>query len=171
LLAAYQRTLGPTLTSDEEDLYVVELDCARMSESYRAQLKPLSLDEDPPMHLLHPAPDAEICIPGFPLERTGIDYKKRTVAPKPTILAAWYVGGGVDRSTREVRFVEDPDVVPTLDGFSGSPVFWVPKTGPQTRGFTFIGMLLRGNTTRGFFLSGRLVIDSLDDVMRRNPPG
>src|SRR5438046_5125680 len=65
--AVYQRTHGQELKSDEEDLYVVELDSVRMSATYRAQLKPLNLDDDPPMHLLHPAAEPGICIPRVPI--------------------------------------------------------------------------------------------------------
>ena len=85
LFAAYQRTHARELQSDEEDLYIAEVDRTRMSPGYRAALAPLNLDGDPPMHLLHPAPDPEICIPGFPMDRSGIEYERKVIAPKPTI--------------------------------------------------------------------------------------
>jgi len=170
VLAAYQRTHDRELKSDEEDLYIVELDRARMSPAYHPSLRPLKVDIDPPMHLLHPAPEPEICIPGFPLDRAGIDYDRKVLAPKPTVLAAWYAGRGIDPTCREVRFVENPAAVSSMDGFSGSPVFWAPKMGAE-RFYTFVGMLLRGNTSRGFFLSGSVIARGLDNIMDQNPNG
>lgn len=167
----YQRTDGRELKSDEEDLLIVELDVARMSPSYRAQLAPLTINDDPPMHVLHPAPEPEICIPGFPAHRTTIDYDPYVIAPKPTVHAAWYVGhGGIEPTCHEIRFVENRDVVPSVEGFSGSPVFWVPKKG-ETRYFCFVGMLLRGNLSTGFFLGAPVIIRGLDNVIDQNPNG
>ena len=169
MIGAYQRTYDRELKSDEEDLYIVELDRDRMSEGYRAALAPLKVDDDPPMHLLHPAPEPEICIPGFPMDRAGIDYERKVLAPKPSVLAAWYVGRGIDPSCHEVKFV--PEVSAWLiDGFSGSPVFWVPKLGAE-RAHAFVGVLLRGNTSRGFFLGASVITRGLDNIIDRNPRG
>jgi hypothetical protein len=168
--AGYQRTYDRELKNDEEDLYIVELDRERMSPSYSASLAPLRIDDDPPMHLLHLAPEPEICIPGFPGDRTEIDYEKNILAPKPTVLAAWYVGRGIDPSCHEVKFVENADVVASLEGFSGSPVFWVPKVNGE-RFFTFVGMLLRGNTSCGFFLGASVIARGLDNIINQNPAG
>lgn len=168
--AAYQRTSGRELNSDEEDLYIVELDRKRMSPSYSASLIPLCIDADPPMHLLHQAPEPEICIPGFPGDRTVIDYEKNVLAPKPTVLAAWYVGRGIEPTCHEVKFVENADVVASLAGFSGSPVFWVPKVNGK-RAFAFVGMLLRGNTSCGFFLGASVIVRGLDNIIDQNPDG
>lgn len=168
LLAGYQRTLDQTLNSDEEDLYIVELDRARMSPSYRANLAPLSISAPIPMHYLHQAPEPEICIPGFPSNRTVIDYANKVIAPKPTVLAAWYVGQGIERTSYEVKFDKDADVAPSLEGFSGSPVFWVPKINGQ-RNFTFVGMLLRGNTSAGYFLGLPVIVRGLNNIINQNP--
>jgi len=108
---------------------------------------------------------------GFPLDRAGIDYDLKVFAPKPTVLAAWYVGGGIDPSCREVKFVHEVKAMcPSMDGFSGSPVFWVPKIGAE-RFYTFVGMLVRGNPARGFFLSGSVIARGLDNIMDQNPSG
>jgi len=168
--ATYQRTHDRELKSDEEDLYIVELDRERMSPSYSASLAPMRIDADPPMHLLHQAPEPEICIPGFPGDRIVVDYEKNVVAPKPTVLAAWYVGHGIEPTCHEVKFVENADVVASLEGFSGSPVFWVPKVSGK-RGFAFVGMLLRGSTSGGFFLGASVIVRGLDDIIDQNPDG
>jgi hypothetical protein len=120
------------------------------------------------MHLLHQAPEPEICILGFPADRTKIDYEKKVVAPKPTVLAARYVGHGIEPTCREVRFVENADVVASVTGFSGSPVFWVPKVSWKRRS-AFVGMLLQGNTSVGFFLGGSVIARALDDIIDQNP--
>jgi hypothetical protein len=168
--AAYQRTLDRELKNEEEDLYIIELDRERMSPGYSASLMPLCIDAGPPMYLLHHALEPEICIPGFPHDRTVIDYDKKEVAPKPTVLAAWYVGRGIDPACHEVKFEENADVAPSLDGFSGSPVFWVPKRS-GIRYFAFVGMLLRGNTSEGSFLGASVIVRGLDAIIDQNPNG
>jgi len=169
--ASYQRTLDRELKTDEEDLYIVELDRDRMAPSYRASLAPLDLDfNPPPMHRLHHSLEPEICISGFPADRTIIEYDKNTLTPKPTILAAWYIDRGIDRTCHEVKFDKNPAVVATIEGFSGSPVFWVPKISGK-RFFAFVGMLLRGSLSYGFFLEAAVILRALDNIMDQNPGG
>jgi hypothetical protein len=171
LRAAYQRTLDRELKSDEEDLYIIELDRDRRSKSYSASLAPLKIDAVPPIHLLKKQTlEPEICIPGFPGNRTVIDYETNVLYPKPTILAAWYVGPGIESTQHEVKFVENSAVVPSVAGFSGSPVFWVPKENGK-RSFAFVGMLLRGTTARGFFLEASVIVRGLDNIINQNPDG
>jgi len=170
LLAGYQRTLERTIEEDEQDLYIVEVDRSRMSTKYRSALRYIDLPSDVPYEQLNLNPESELCIPGFPKDRAILDYDAKVFHPKPTVLAATYVRRSKEFGCHEIKFYDNRVAAPSLDGFSGSPVYYFPKK-DGIRYWSFVGMLLRGHGSKGRFLDATVIARGIDNIIKYNPWG
>lgn len=79
---------------------------------------------------------------GFPHDRSGVDFDSAKIRQQPVILEGDHIGPAPMMHCHEMK-LRDVTVCSTLDGFSGSPVFWLGDTGPP-REYRFAGVLIKG---------------------------
>lgn len=80
---------------------------------------------------------------GFPYDHNGVDFEKCIIRQKPIILEGQYIGPAPMAHCHQIR-LNDVSVCSTLDGFSGSPVFWISDD-EHRREYRFCGVLIKGS--------------------------
>jgi hypothetical protein len=100
---------------------------------------------------------------GFPHDRSGIDFDAYLIKQQAVILEADAVGPSPMKLCIEIKF-RDVSPCTSLNGFSGTPVFWIGDEPPHQH--CFAGLMLRGDhgSKQGHFLKG----DILLEVLRRH---
>jgi hypothetical protein len=90
-----------------------------------------------------PKPGDPLWIAGYPRFSRGVDYEVRSITAIGRGVWATYRGPGIGSRCHEVELTHLGDV-PDLDGFSGSPVFWIGNQEGDLAMVQLAGMVLRG---------------------------
>lgn len=108
--------------------------------------------------------DGHLIMRGFPHDLSAVDYDSAVIRQKATILEADYVGKAPMAHCHELAF-RDLSPCTTLDGLSGTPLFWIGNEQPRPHGFA--GLMLRATYTshRGYFLEPELIMSALDKAL------
>lgn len=105
---------------------------------------------------------------GYPAIFRKVDYELRDFQLNSISGRAVYVGQGPAAFTREIALVNDGTLA-SAEGLSGAPVFQVNNDG---NGLSiteaFAGVLIRGNSSRAFFLEHRQIIGVLIQICAGN---
>jgi hypothetical protein len=156
---------------DQQDLFIVELDEKGMAPEYRDTLRIMDIPSDARETPMYLPVDAELFVPGFPKSRTRIDPGAKVVYPKPTGLSGWYMGpSATEEGCHDLRLEENLEIAPSVDGFSGSPVFYMPVI-EGLKYWALVGMLIRASTKRGSFIGLPVIVRGLNNIIEQNPSG
>ncbi|MEL3891666.1 hypothetical protein V6B08_15410 [Ferrovibrio sp. MS7] len=101
---------------------------------------------------------------GFPHDLNAIDYEQAVINQQAAIIEADYLGASPMAHCHEVAF-RDLAACTTLDGLSGTPVFWVGDSKP--RDHRFAGIMLRATyaSKRGHFVHARVILAALGKIL------
>lgn len=102
---------------------------------------------------------------GFPHDLNAIDYEAAIIGQQAVILEADCVGKSPMAHCHEIQF-RDVSMCSTLDGLSGTPIFWVGDTAPYEH--RFAGLLLRAThkSGRGHFVHAEVILAALDKALK-----
>ena len=89
-----------------------------------------------------PPQDGRLIFRGFPTDQSGIDFDTYRIRLQPVILEGERVGAVPRAHCHKVK-LHDVSVCSTLDGFSGSPVFWISDH-EAPKEYYFVGVLIKG---------------------------
>jgi hypothetical protein len=101
---------------------------------------------------------------GFPHDLSAVDYDDLALREQAALLEADLVGPAAMQHCYQVRF-RDLSPCSTLDGLSGTPVFWVGDG--QPRSHRLAGMMLRATycSGTGYFLHANVIVSALDKAL------
>lgn len=101
---------------------------------------------------------------GFPHDLNAIDYEEAIVRQQAALLEADHVGPSPMAYCHEIAF-RDLSVCKTLDGLSGTAVFWVGASKPHEH--RFAGLMLRATyeSGRGHFVHAEVILAALDKTL------
>ena len=102
---------------------------------------------------------------GFPTDETFIDYEEFRIRIRPVTLEGRWAGPAPMRRCHNIS-LSDVSPCETLDGFSGSPVFWVGDHGAPPL-YAFAGVLIRGthSSKTAYFIDQAVLIHVLQRVV------
>lgn len=111
-----------------------------------------------------PDDDGHFIMRGFPHDLSAIDYDNSVMHEQAAQLEADLVGPAAMDHCYEVKF-RDLSLFSTLDGLSGTPVFWVGDDEPRSH--RLAGMMLRAtySSATGFFLDANVIVNALDKAL------
>ena len=89
-----------------------------------------------------PPQDGRLIFRGLPTDQSGIDFDTYRIRLQPVILEGERVGAAPRAHCHKVK-LHDVSVCSTLDGFSGSPVFWISDH-EAPKEYYFVGVLIKG---------------------------
>ncbi len=105
---------------------------------------------------------------GFPhddsSDRPLVDYDKFVIRQQPVILEAEKIGKSLMQGCFEFE-INDLSPCTTLDGFSGSPVFWIgPKK--EQRDHLFAGIIIKATyaSKRGHYIGGEVLLKAFQKL-------
>ncbi len=107
-----------------------------------------------------PPPNGRLIFRGFPTDKSGIDFDTYRIQQQPVWLEGERVGCAPMQHCHQIKLY-DISCCSTLDGFSGSPVFWVSdQTAPK---YYFVGILIRGtySSQTAYYVDGRVLTQAL----------
>mgnify|MGYP003117728251 CR=1 FL=1 len=115
-------------------------------------------------HIWQPGLKGHFILRGFPHDLNAIDYEAAIIGQQAVILEADYFGQSPMAHCHEIQF-RDISMCRTLDGLSGTPVFWLGEAAPYEH--RFAGLLLRATHTsgRGHFVHAEVILAALDKAM------
>ena len=144
--------------SDYSDLAILPIEQGMFDHSEFRDWPPFQLLD----HLVNGAPDGNgsLVFRGFPSDGAGVDYESKTIRGQPVILQGDRVSDSSMAYCHEMR-LRDVSPCSTLDGFSGSPVFWISNEDPPNKDYCFSGIVIRGTH------SSRIVHYVDGEVLRR----
>ncbi len=101
---------------------------------------------------------------GFPHDLNAINYDTRRIRQQAIQVEADYVGPSPMAHCYQIRF-RDVSMCTTLDGLSGTPVFWLGRTMPREH--RLAGLLLRaGHESKiGHFVSAEIILIVLEEAI------
>jgi hypothetical protein len=104
---------------------------------------------------------------GFPDDLQFIDYNRAVIHEQGVILEADAIGRASMAHCVEIAF-RDVSPCSTLNGLSGSPVFWLSASKPHNH--VFVGILLRAthSSRRGFIVQAHVLFAALENLVTGN---
>lgn len=101
---------------------------------------------------------------GFPHDLSAVDYEEFVLREQAVQLEADLVGPAAMQHCYQVRF-RDLSPCSTLDGLSGTPVFWIGDD--QPRSHRLVGMMLRATyaSATGYFMDAKVIVNVLDKAL------
>jgi hypothetical protein len=100
---------------------------------------------------------------GFPTFMRSVDYSGSTIQQGSISSRARYVGPTPYAHIHEIALVNDGTLI-SAEGLSGSPIFQVNNDVGQFSFEAFAGIMIRGNSTKVYFIAHRKIIEMLVDV-------
>jgi len=154
------------IVCDWADLAIITLNAAKLSETDKMASWFLDLDR-----LLNYPPTLAskdgLGLKGCPKHAGGIDYESGIIKLGFVAWSGKYIGPSHERNLHKLKF-DDLKGVPSLDGFSGSPVFKLVQNAFE-KSHWFAGVLLRGTTSSGIahFVDYKIVYEALNIISHR----
>lgn len=104
---------------------------------------------------------------GFPHDLNAINYDTAGIRQQAILVEADYVRPSPMVHCSEIRF-RDVSMCTTLDGLSGTPVFWLGQTLPREH--RLAGLVLRAShgSKIGHFVSAEIILAVLDKALAQN---
>jgi hypothetical protein len=101
---------------------------------------------------------------GFPHCKSHISYDEKVLHEQAVLLEADLVGQSPMKHCYEIKF-RNLSPCNTLDGLSGTPVFWIGEGNPREH--RFAGLIIRAtySSGKGHFLHGDVVLTALEKTL------
>ena len=146
---------------DHTDLAVLIIDQSMVDYNCFLDYPPLTLTDQ--SFKGKPPSGGKLIFRGFPGDRSSIDYDKLTIKQQPVILEGDWVGPAqMMEHCHEVK-LDDVSRCTTLNGFSGSPVFWIGGTGM----YYFAGVLIKGthSSKTAYYLDAEVLKQTFQNIL------
>jgi hypothetical protein len=154
-------TLVPVDANDPDhtDLAIFPLESALVDDTLFNDYAPYTLVDGMVRGI--PPGNGQLIFRGFPHDNSFIDYDRLVIHQQPVILEGDRIGNSQMAHCHEIE-IRDVSPCTTLDGMSGSPVFWVGEASPQ-RAHLFTGVMLRGThaSRRAHYVEGEVLVAAL----------
>ena len=153
--------------TDCADLAVIPIESAMVDSRRFRDRPPFELhDKRFPRELRR---EGRLMLRGFPDdEKSGIDFEEYRIRVREVTLKGRWVGPASMRYCHEMEFL-DVSSCTTLDGLSGSPVFWAGDIG-GTKSVMFVGVLIRAThmSMTGYFVDEVVLCKALKEIVSRS---
>ena len=155
---------GDEEDTDYADLAVMPIDSTMVDSRRFRDRPPFELHDFPfPRELL---PEGRLILRGFPDDqKSGIDFEECRIRVREVTLKGKWVGHAPMKYCHEIKF-QDVSSCTTLDGLSGSPVFWVGEV-DRRASFMFVGVLIRATCTSktGYFVDAEVLRKAVRQIV------
>ena len=111
-----------------------------------------------------PPRDGRLVFRGFPTDQSGIEFDNKRICLQAAQIEGERIGRASMDHCHEI-LLHDVDHCTTLDGFSGSPIFWISNNrSPRT--YYFAGVLIRGSlkARKAIYIGGGVLIGALNQL-------
>lgn len=148
--------------TDWRDIAIFPLERTLYTDDQFADQKPYPI---PSRNLIwHAGLGGHFIMRGFPHDLSAIDYDDFVLREQAVQLEADLLGSATMEHCYQVRF-RDLSPCSTLDGLSGTPVFWIGDDNPRSH--MLAGMMLRAthSSATGYFVHANVIVNALDKAL------
>ena len=160
-----QVTLVPVAQDDPDyaDLAILPIELTMFDQRCFRDWPPFDLSE--PLVNSMPPSTGTLVFRGFPSDKSCINFDTAKIRVQSVILEGDRVGKAPMAHCHEMR-LRDVSPCSTLDGFSGSPVFWISDQDPPKKEYRFAGVLIRGTyaSKTAYYVEAEVLMRALNKI-------
>lgn len=148
--------------TDWQDIAIYPLDRSLYCDDQFDKQQPYLIPS--PHRIWSPELGGRFIMRGYPHDMSYINYDESILHEQAVQLEADFAGVAVMQHCYEVKF-RDLSPCSTLDGLSGTPVFWIGEKAPREH--RLAGMILRATYTSatGYFVDANVIVNALEKVL------
>lgn len=149
--------------SDYTDLAILPIELTMFDQRRFRDWPPFELSEE--LVDSKPSLTGTMIFRGFPSDKSSIDFDIAKIKLQPVLLEGDRVGKAPMAHCHEMK-LRDVSPCSTLDGFSGSPVFWISAQDPPRKEYRFAGVLIRGSyvSKRAYYVEAEVLMRVLNKI-------